>query len=99
MQTLTFECDVDIAHNLVLHLPPSVLPGRHRIALVIDPPLQQEREIFITPVTDNIPPKTALWSQLSTLREQAEKEGALPEPLSWDGVLSEVRRRRGESND
>ena len=99
MQTLVFECDVDIAHNLVLHLPPTVSPGRHHISLLITPSPHAEREVVIVPIPDNDPPKTALWTQLSTLREQAEKEGTLPEPLSWDGVLSEVRRRRGESDD
>ena len=38
MQTLTFDCEVDDTRHLVLRLPSTVAPGRHRISLVIDPP-------------------------------------------------------------
>jgi len=34
---------------------------------------------------------------LAALREQAAREDALPEPLSWNGVLAESERRRGTS--
>ena len=99
MQTLTFECEVDLEHNLVLQLPPSVPPGRHRISLVIDPPEASGGERVISPIGDSIPPRTALWAQLAALREQAAREGVLPEPLSWDGVLAESARRRRDVDD
>ena len=50
-------------------------------------------------IGDSIPPRTALWSQLAALREQAAREGVLPEPLSWDGVLAESARRRRDVDD
>lgn len=96
---MTFDCEVNAAHDLVLHLPATVTPGRHRISLVIDPPDQATTESAITPIPEDVPPRTALWSQLARLRGQAEKEGLLPEPLSWEAVLTEVERRRGEGND
>jgi hypothetical protein len=99
MQTLTFECEVDLEHLLVLQLPPSVSPGRHRISLVIDPPEASGGDRVISPIGDSVPPRTALWSQLAALREQAAREGVLPEPLSWDGVLAESERRRGDVDD
>jgi hypothetical protein len=37
METLTIECDVTAERNLVLRLPSSVAPGRHRIAVIINP--------------------------------------------------------------
>jgi hypothetical protein len=99
MQTLIFDYEVDATRDLVLHLPTTVTPGRHRISVVIDPPETVDTEAPITPIPEGIPPRTALWTQLATLRDQAEKEGALPKPLSWDGVLAEVDRRRGEGDD
>lgn len=51
MQTLTFECEVDETGRLVLRLPPSVQPGRHRIAVVIDPLEQEQQE---TPTAQKI---------------------------------------------
>ncbi|CAK0781602.1 conserved hypothetical protein [Gammaproteobacteria bacterium] len=99
MQTLTFECEINDAHDLVLRLPPSVSPGRHRISLVIDPTEPIATAETITPIPENVPPRTPLWSRLTFIRQQAEKTGALPEPLSWDGVLAEVQLRRGERDD
>ncbi len=99
MQTLTFECEVNLEHHLVLQLPPSVSPGRHRLSLVIDPPEATGEENVISPLGDSIPPRTALWLQLAALRVQAAREDALPEPLSWDGVLAESERRRGDVYD
>jgi hypothetical protein len=96
MQTLTFGCEIDATRDLVLRLPASVTPGRHRISLVIDPPAPTDAEASLAPIPDNAPPRTELWARLAVLREQAEKDGALPEPLTWDGVLAEVERRRGE---
>ncbi|AUB82992.1 hypothetical protein THSYN_19935 [Candidatus Thiodictyon syntrophicum] len=37
MQTFTFDCDVDAHRGVVLRLPSSVLPGRHRLAVSVDP--------------------------------------------------------------
>lgn len=34
MQTYTFECEVDSSRHLVLDLPPSVAPGRHRVSVI-----------------------------------------------------------------
>ena len=99
MQTLTFDCEVDDTRDLVLHLPSTVAPGRHRISLLIDPPEPAGTEAPIAPISESAPPRTALWSQLAALRAQAEEEGVLPEPLSWDEVLTEVERRRGERDD
>jgi hypothetical protein len=93
MQTLTFECEVDLDLHLVLQLPPSVPPGRHRISLVIDPPEASGGEMVISPIGDRTPPRTALWAQLAALREQAARKGVLPEPLSRDEVLADVKQR------
>ena len=90
MQTLTFDCEIGKSRDVVLRLPDSVTPGRHRIALVIDPPEQSEMLAPLAPIPDSVAPRTPLWAQLAALREQAEKDGVLPEPLSWDGVLAEV---------
>lgn len=59
----------------------------------------EDQEATIVPIPDSAPPRTALWSRLTAIREQADKEGVLPEPLSWDGILEEVERRRGERSD
>lgn len=58
-----------------------------------------DQEAALVPIPDHAPPRTALWSRLSAIREQAGREGLLPEPLSWDGILEEVERRRGERDD
>lgn len=42
MQSLTFDCEIGQSRDVVLRLPASVNPGRHRIALVIDPAEQSE---------------------------------------------------------
>jgi len=81
MNTLIFDCEVDATGDLVLRLPPTVKPGRHRISLVVDPPESADAEPPIVPIPDSIPPRTALWSQLAALRSQAEKEGELPASL------------------
>jgi hypothetical protein len=94
MQTLTFECEIKPDRHLVLHLPGDVAPGRHRIALVIDPP----EPASITPPAASMPPRTPLWAQLEALRQQAEAEGALPNALTMDEILSEVQRLRGEED-
>jgi hypothetical protein len=99
MPTLTFECEVGAERNLVLHLPATVRPGRHRIAVVIDPLEGTATESGLTPVGDTEPPRTALWARLDALRDRAAREGQLPEPMTWDEVLAEVRRRRGEQDD
>ncbi len=98
MQTLTFDCQIEANLDLVLRLPSSVTPGRHRIALVIDPPEPEVGEPLV-PVADSVAPRTPLWAQLTALREQAEQAGELPEPLAWDALLAEVERRRGEGDD
>ncbi|QFY91033.1 hypothetical protein D5125_02130 [Magnetovirga frankeli] len=91
MQTLTFECEIKPDRHLVLHLPGNVVPGRHRIALVIDPP----NPVPIIPHMASMPARTPLWAQLEALRQQAEAEGTLPNALSMDEILSEVQRLRG----
>ena len=48
----------------------------------------------LTPVYDDVPPRTELWQRLMELRAQAEAEG-MP-LLSQEEILAEVRRRRGE---
>jgi hypothetical protein len=98
MQTLTFDCEIDNTQDLVLRLPKSVTPGRHRITLLIDPPESEPGEV-LAPVADSLAPRTPLWEQLSRLRAQAEQEGELPTPLAWDEMLAEVERRRGERDD
>ena len=99
MQTLTFECDIEADRPLVLHLPGSVTAGRHRVALVIDPPESFDCEAPISLVPADAPPRTTLWAQLEVLRAQAQQEGTLPPPLTCDEILAEVERRRGESGD
>ena len=96
MQTLTFECEVTAERDLVLRLPATVAPGRHRIAVVIDPPELTAADSDVIPVGDSVPPRTALWARLNALRDQAAREGDLPTPMSWDDILAEVQRRRGE---
>ena len=99
METLTIECDVTAERNLVLRLPSSVAPGRHRIAVIIDPVDDNTVDAPLLPVAEDAEPRTALWQRLSALRRQAEKNGELPEPMSWDEVLAETQRRRGDPDD
>ncbi len=99
MQTLTFECEVSAERNLVLSLPATVTPGRHRIAVVIDPLELTGAESDLISVDDSVPPRTALWARLNALRDQAAREGELPAPLSWDEILAEMQQRRGEQDD
>lgn len=97
MQTFTFECDVDSSRHLVLDLPPTVSPGRHRVAVVIDPPQADEPAVPIDPIAGEEPARTELWRQLLVLREQAIAEGM---PLmDWDEINAEARRRRGGVSD
>jgi len=51
------------------------------------------------PVPEDAEPRTALWQRLSALRRQAEQNGELPEPMSWDEVLAETHRRRGDADE
>jgi hypothetical protein len=99
MQSLTFDCEIGQSRDVILRLPDSVTPGRHRIALVIDPPEASKMLAPLAPVPDSVAPRTPLWARLAALRERAEKEGVLPEPLSWDGVLAEVEHRRGDRDE
>lgn len=90
---LTFEEAVKINRPLsvlvtILDEPPGLSPGK-----------SGDQEAAVFPIPDSTPPRTALWSRLSAIREQADREGLLPEPLSWDGILEEVERRRGERDD
>lgn len=99
MQTLRFECEVTAERDLVLRLPTTVTPGRHRIEVVIDPVEPAVPESDVIAVRESVPPRTALWRRLQALRDQAAQDGELPEPMPWDEVLSEVQRRRGEQDD
>ena len=97
MLIFNIECDVPVNRTLVLNLPTSVLPGKHRIEVIVDP--NERAPAFsaietLTPVYDDVPPRTELWQRLMELRAQAEAEG-MP-LLSQEEILVEVRRRRGE---
>lgn len=97
MQTLSFEYEVTVERDLVLRLPPTVKPGRHRIEVVIDPVEPAPAESDVTPVAEGVPPRTALWARLDALRDQAAREGELPKPMSWDEVLSKPRTLNTET--
>jgi len=99
MQTLTFECEVTVERDLVLRLPTTIAPGRHRIALVIDPVESPASEADLNPVADTVPPRTGLWARLAAVRDQAAQAGELAKPMSWDDVLTEAQRRRGDLDD
>jgi hypothetical protein len=99
MLAITLDCDINTDRTLLLQLPDSVAPGRHRIALVIDPESGANHPAGISPVSPDTPPRTALWERLEALRNQAREQGEAPEPMSWDAVLAEVQRRRGESDE
>jgi len=99
MQTLTFECEVTVERDVVLRLPATVAPGLHRIALVIDPVESSASEADLNPVADTVPPRTRLWARLAAVRDQAAQAGELAEPMSWDDVLAEAQRRRGDLDD
>lgn len=99
MQTLTFECEVTAERDLVLRLPATVAPGRHLIALVIDPVELPASGADLSPVADTVPPRTELWARLAAVRDQAAQGGELPEPMLWDDVLAEAQRRRGDLDD
>lgn len=49
-------------------------------------------------VAEGTPPRTALWAQLAALRDQAQQEGVLPEPMTWDEILAEAELRRRRSH-
>jgi hypothetical protein len=92
MQTLTIDYDIDSSRDLVVKLPASVAPGRHRIEIVIDPQRPKES----APAAEGgveTPDRAARWRELLALREQAIAEG-MP-LLDWDGIDAEVRERRG----
>ena len=97
MLIFNIECDVPANRTMVLNLPTSVLPGKHQIEVIVDPneraPALNSIET-LTPVYDDVPPRTELWRRLMELRAQAEAEG-MP-LLSQEEILAEVRRRRGE---
>lgn len=99
MQTLIFECEVTAERDVVLRLPATVRPGRHRISVVVDPPEPTAAESGVMPIQDSVPARTALWTRLSALRDQAMRDGELPTPMSWDEILAEVQRRRGERDE
>lgn len=100
MQTITFECEINADRHLMLQLPRSIAPGHHRIAVLIDPPeTKNHDEAPIAPLPEETPPRTALWAQLTALREQAQQEGVLPEPMTWDEILAEAAHRRDRPNE
>ena len=106
MQTFTLECEVDARHGVVLRLPTSVSPGRHRLAVVVDPPqdsaeqtLNAKSPVPLGPIAACEPPRTDLWRRLEKLRCQAAQTGDLPAPMSWDAVLAATAQRRGEVDD
>ena len=82
MQTLTTECDVTTERTLTVHLPATVGPGRHRIALVTDPPEPIRAADEPTPLQDDDPPRTPLYARLSELRDAAVLAGELPAPMT-----------------
>jgi len=96
MLTMTLNCDVSDNHTVVLQLPKSVPPGQHRIKLVIDRTEHEGKQDGLSPVTEDAPPRTELWQRLEALRAEARQCGDLPCPMSWDAILDEVHRRRGE---
>lgn len=107
MQTYTFECDVDSSRHLVLDLPKSVAPGRHRVSVIIDPAPTVTSETEAQPtvdkpligdaVVDHYQPRTELGRKLIALRRaHIEAGGKL---LTQDEILAEVRRSRGEDAD
>jgi hypothetical protein len=95
METLTIECDVTAERSIVLRLPASVQPGRHRIAVIINPVDEGAVDSPLSPVAEDAEPRTALWQRISALRRQAEQNGELPEPMSWDKILAATRQCRG----
>lgn len=97
MQTLTFDCNLDSTRHLVLNLPTSVPLGRHRVAVVIDPPEVETATASITPSIAEEPARAALWQRLLALREQGIAEGM--HLMNWDEVNAEVRERRGGVSD
>ncbi len=102
MQTFTFDCDLDAQRGVVLRLPSSVLPGRHRLAVIVDPPDAVGARTAgpaITPIDEGAAPRTDLWRRLESLRAQAIDAGELLPPMAWDAVLAEAERRRGEHDD
>jgi len=102
MQTFTLDCDVDAHRGVVLGLPSSVLPGRHQLAVIVDPPDvggARTAGPAITPIDEGAAPRTDLWRRLESLRAQAVDAGELPAPMAWDAVLAEAQRRRGEHDD
>lgn len=88
MQTFTFEYTVDNSRHLVLNLPESVPPGRHRIAVLIDPPAHQPAATPDPSLAAETPERAELWSRLLGLREQAIMEG-MP-LLGWEEINAEV---------
>jgi hypothetical protein len=100
MQSFTFDCEIDAQHGVLLRLPGSVAPGRHRLAVIIDPPASAVvPDVPLRPVDAHTAPRTDLWRRLEARRAQATETGALPAPLAWDAVLEDVERRRGGRHD
>lgn len=107
MQTYTFECDVDSSGHLVLDLPKSVTPGRHRVSVIIDPAPTETSETEAQPtvdkpligdaVVDHYQPRTELGRKLIELRRAHIEAGR--RLLTQDEILAEVRRNRGEDAD
>jgi hypothetical protein len=97
MQTLTFECNLDSTRHLVLTLPANIPLGRHRVAVVIDPPETEVAAASITPNIKNEPARAELWQYLLGLREQSIKEGM--HLMNWDEINAEARDRRGGANN
>jgi hypothetical protein len=60
---------------------------------------KEEIDQALDDLDGDIEPRTPLWAKLTELREQAAREGALPEPLSSDGILAEIEQRRGERDE
>lgn len=94
MNAVVFETVVTAEHQLHWTLPES-LPVGSKLRVTVEPIDSGQ----LHPVSADTAPRTSLWVQLEALREQAAREGVLPEPLSWDEILAEMERRRGERND
>jgi hypothetical protein len=91
---MVFEAVVTAEHQLHWTLPES-FPVGSKLRVTVEPIDSGQ----LRPVSADTPPRTSLWGQLEALREQAARQGVLPEPLSWDGILAEMERRRGERNE
>lgn len=93
MNAVIIEAVVTPDHQLRCNLPNS-LPIGCKLRVTVEPIEREEPR----PASLDAPPRTSLWARLAKLREQAAREGALPVPLSCDGILAEMEQRRGERN-